>query len=198
MGRRATNSAPYPQSVASALPSLRSAQPAVPATSVTLFGRFGTTSGADNDSIVWAAPRLCWHSSRGLAAPVTLGGPSVSATHSASATARPSRHAVGQVPQAMAALPFPGLPFLGPTAVSASNITLFLGLDELSTGGVVASMGAGSIVPSITLTERPACASSDVSRYSIMAASCSSLRFLSGLLCSTLCSRGTNSARILR
>ena len=31
--------------------------------------------------------------------------------------------------------------------------------------------------------------------YSIMASSCSSVRSLSGLLCSTLCSRGTNSAK---
>ena len=50
---------------------------------------------------------------------------------------------------------------------------------------------AGSIVPSITLTKPPACASSEVLMYSIMASSCSSVRSLIGLLCSTLCSRGT-------
>ena len=34
--------------------------------------------------------------------------------------------------------------------------------------------------------------------YSIMASSCSSVRFLIGLLCSTLCSRGTSSAKNLQ
>src|SRR5262249_46895781 len=52
----------------------------------------------------------------------------------------------------------------------------------------------GSIVPSISLTERPACAASEVSMYSIMASSSSSVRSLSGLLCWTLCSRGISMA----
>jgi hypothetical protein len=59
-------------------------------------------------------------------------------------------------------------------------------------------VATGSIVPSITLTEWPACASSDVFRYSTIASSCSSVSYLSRLLCSALCSRGTSSARILR
>src|SRR5262249_30054177 len=85
-----------------------------------------------------------------------------------------------------------GMRSLGPTAVSASNISRFLGLRACAVAA------AGSIVPSITLTEPPACASSEVLMYSIMASSCSSVRSLIGLLCSTLCSRGTSSARILR
>src|SRR5262249_18755775 len=83
-----------------------------------------------------------------------------------------------------------GMRSLRPTAVSASSISRFLGL------GAVAA--AGSIVPSITLTEPLACASSDVSRYSTIASSCSSDSSLSRLRCSTLCSRGISSARILR
>ena len=80
----------------------------------------------------------------------------------------------------------------GPTAVSASSISRFLGL------GAGAVAAAGSIVPSITLIEPLACASSDVFRYSIMASSSSSDRLLITLLCSTLCSRGTSSARIFK
>jgi hypothetical protein len=41
-------------------------------------------------------------------------------------------------------------------------------------------------------------ASSGVLMYSIMASSCSSVRSLIGLLCWTLCSRGTSSARIFK
>jgi hypothetical protein len=85
-----------------------------------------------------------------------------------------------------------GIRCRGPTAVSASSISRFLGL------GAGAMAAAGSAVPSITLTEPRACASSDVVRYSIIASSCSSVRFLSALLCSTLCSRGTSSARIFK
>src|SRR5262249_20906172 len=77
-------------------------------------------------------------------------------------------------------------------AVSASSITLFLGL------GACAVAPAGSIVPSIALIEPPACASSDVFRYSIMASSSSSDRLLITLLCSTLCSRGHSSVRIFK
>src|SRR6516225_9807783 len=91
-----------------------------------------------------------------------------------------------------------GMRSLGPTAVSASSITLFLGLGESSSGPRCTSTDIGSIVPSIIFAGAPACASSDVFRYSIMASSCSSVSSLSRLLCSTLCSRGTNSARILR
>src|SRR5262249_41145372 len=54
------------------------------------------------------------------------------------------------------------------------------------------------LLPPISLTQPPPCASSDVCRYSIMASSSWSDRLLITLLCSTLCSRGTNSARILR
>src|SRR6516164_8273763 len=85
-----------------------------------------------------------------------------------------------------------GMCSLGPTAVSASSISRFLGL------GACAVVAAGSIVPSITLIEPLACASSDVFRYSIIASSSSSDRSLSELLCSTLCSRGTSRARTLR
>src|SRR5215471_2284090 len=85
-----------------------------------------------------------------------------------------------------------GMRSLGPTAVSASSISRFLGL------GACAVAAAGSIIPSITLTEPRACASSDVSRYSTIASSCSSDSSLIRLRCSTLCSRGTSSARILR
>src|SRR6516165_3220844 len=80
----------------------------------------------------------------------------------------------------------------GPTAVSASSISRFLGL------GACAVAASGSIVPSITLIEPPACASIDVFRYSIMASSSWSDRRLITLLCSTLCSRGHSSARIFK
>src|SRR5262249_61503010 len=89
--------------------------------------------------------------------------------------------------------PLPGGPFvvrsLEPTAVSASSISRFLGL------GACAVAAAGSIDPSITLTEPPACGSSNVCRYSTTASSPWSDRLLIPLLCSTLCSRGTGNAR---
>src|SRR5262249_13194753 len=83
-------------------------------------------------------------------------------------------------------------------AVSASSITLFLGLGESSRGPRRTSTDIGSIVPSITLTGSPACASSEVLMYSIMASSCSSVSSLSRLRCSTLCSRGHSSVRIFK
>src|SRR5262249_28084587 len=90
----------------------------------------------------------------------------------------------------------PGGPFvvrsLEPTAVSASSISRFLGL------GACAVAAAGSIDPSITLTEPPACGSSNVCRYSTIASSSWSDRLLITLLCSTLCSRGTSNARTFR
>src|SRR5262245_65258687 len=79
-----------------------------------------------------------------------------------------------------------GMRSLGPTAVSASSISRFLGL------GAYAVAAAGSILPSITLTEPPACGSSNVCRYSTIASS--SWSDLITLLCSTLCSRGISSA----
>src|SRR5262249_2861867 len=85
-----------------------------------------------------------------------------------------------------------GVRSLGPTAVSASSISRFLGL------GGCAVAGAGSIVPSVTLIEPLACSSSDVFRYSIMASSSSSDRLLITLLCSSLCSRGHSSVRIFK
>ena len=66
------------------------------------------------------------------------------------------------------------------------------------TGGVVASTAVASIVPSITLTGPPACAASEVSMYAIMASSCSSVRSLIGLLCSSLCSRWTQQSKDLQ
>ena len=88
---------------------------------------------------------------------------------------------------------------LGPTAVSASIISRFgLRLGGSSTGRAVAGTVVGSIIPSITLTGPPACASSEVLMYSIMASSSSSVRSLIRLRCSTLCSRGTNSAKIFK
>src|SRR5262249_6783600 len=77
-----------------------------------------------------------------------------------------------------------GLRSLGPIAVSTSIITLFLGLGGSSAGVAVASTAVGSIVPSISLTERPACAAREVSMYSIMASSCSSDSSLIRLRCS--------------
>jgi len=69
---------------------------------------------------------------------------------------------------------FLGLRSCGPIAVSTSIISRFgLRLGGSSAGGAVASAAVGSIVPSITLTEPRACASSDVSRYSTIASSCS-------------------------
>src|SRR5262249_30925739 len=91
-----------------------------------------------------------------------------------------------------------GMRSLEPTAVSASSITLFLDLGESSSGPRCTSTDIGSIVPSITLAGPPACAASEASKYSIMASSCSSVSSLSGLLCSTLCSRGTSRARIFK
>jgi hypothetical protein len=94
---------------------------------------------------------------------------------------------------------FLGLRSCGPIAVSTSIISRFgLRLGGSSTGRAVAGTVVGSIIPSITLTGPPACASSEVLRYSIMASSCSSVRSLSELVCWTLCSRGTSSARIFK
>jgi hypothetical protein len=79
---------------------------------------------------------------------------------------------------------FLGLRSCGPIAVSTSVISRFgLRLGGSSTGIALAGTVVGSIIPSISLTERPACAASEVSMYSIMASSCSSVRSLSGLLC---------------
>src|SRR6516165_8459943 len=62
--------------------------------------------------------------------------------------------------------------------------------------------GAGSAAASTSLPSTIlapcAWASNDALRCSIMASSSSSVSSLSGLLCSTLCSRGTSGARILR
>src|SRR5262249_18939836 len=88
-----------------------------------------------------------------------------------------------------------GMRSLGPTAVLASSITLFLGLGESSRGPRRASTDIGSIVPSIIFADAPACAASEVSMYSIMASSCSSDRFLITLLCSILCSRRISRVR---
>src|SRR6516164_6119476 len=55
--------------------------------------------------------------------------------------------------------------------------------------------GTTSAFPSITFA-LCALASNDALRSSTMASSSSSVRLLSGLLCSTLCSRGTSSAQI--
>ena len=55
-------------------------------------------------------------------------------------------------------------------------------------------LGTTSACPSITLA-LCAWASNDALRCSIMASSCSSVSSLIGLLCSTLCSRRTSSAR---
>src|SRR6516162_9437215 len=82
-----------------------------------------------------------------------------------------------------------GMRSLGPTVVSASNISRFLGLRACAVAA------AGSIVPSITLTDPPACASSEVLMYSIMASSSWSDRLLITSLCSTLCSRGISRVR---
>src|SRR5262245_4287084 len=60
-----------------------------------------------------------------------------------------------------------GMRSLGPTAESASSITLLLGLGESSSGACRTSIG--SIVPSIIFSGAPASAASEVSRYSIMA-----------------------------
>jgi hypothetical protein len=94
---------------------------------------------------------------------------------------------------------FLGLRSCGPIAVSTSIISRFgLRLGGSSTGRAVAGIVVGSIIPSITLIEPLACASSDVFRYSIMASSSWSDRLLITLLCSTLCSRGHSSARIFK
>ena len=87
-----------------------------------------------------------------------------------------------------------GVRSLGPTAVSASSITLFLGLGESSRGPRCTSTDIGSIVPSIIFAGAPACAASEALMYSIMSSSCSSVSSLIALLCSTLCSRGHNKA----
>src|SRR6516164_3692615 len=119
------------------------------------------------------------------------------------AASRPPRYATTRGPYCRGHSPaggriLRGMRSLGPTAVSASSITLFLGLGESSSGPRCTSTDIGSIVPSIIFAGAPACASSDVFRYSIMASSSSSDRLLITLLCSTLCSRGTSSARTLR
>src|SRR5215831_8377944 len=76
-----------------------------------------------------------------------------------------------------------GLRSRGPIAVSASIISRFgLRLGGSSTGRAVLGTVVGSIIPSITLTGPPACASSEVLMYSIMASSSSSVRSLIGLL----------------
>src|SRR5262249_48550818 len=67
-----------------------------------------------------------------------------------------------------------GVRSLGLTAASAASISRLFGLGGSSAGAAVASRAVGSIVPPISLTERPACAASEVSMYSIMASSCSS------------------------
>src|SRR5262249_8859988 len=103
------------------------------------------------------------------------------------AASRPPRYATTRGPYRRDHSPgggiLRGMRSLGPTAESASSITLFLGLGESSSGPCRTSIG--SIIPSITLTGPPACASSEVLMYSIMASSCSSVSSLSGLLCST-------------
>jgi hypothetical protein len=77
-----------------------------------------------------------------------------------------------------------GLRSLGPTGVSASIITRFgLRLGGSSTESAVTSTAVGSAVPSTTLIGPPACASIEILRCSIMASSCSSVRFLTALLC---------------
>src|SRR5262245_40939277 len=91
---------------------------------------------------------------------------------------------------------FLGLRSCGPIAVSTSIISRFgLRLGGSSTGRAVVGTVVGSFIPSITLTGPRACAASEVSMYSIMASSCSSVRSLSGLLCWTLCSRGISRVR---
>src|SRR6516164_4081689 len=91
---------------------------------------------------------------------------------------------------------FLGLRSCGPIAVSTSIISRFgLRLGGSSTGRAVAGTVVGSIIPSITLTGPPACASSEVLMYSIMASSSSSVSSLSRLLCWTLCSRGISRVR---
>jgi AraC-like DNA-binding protein len=86
----------------------------------------------------------------------------------------------------------------GPIAVSTSIISRFgLRLGGSSTTAVAGTV-VGSIIPSITLTGPPACAASEVSMYSIMASSCSSVSSLIKLRCSTLCSRGHSSVRIFK
>ena len=52
----------------------------------------------------------------------------------------------------------PDMRSLGRTAASAASISRLFGLGGSSAGGAVASRAVGSIVPSISLTERPTAA----------------------------------------
>src|SRR5262249_8351782 len=121
---------------------------------------------------------------QGLLEGLTMGGQDPSRLHGRSFRSR-RRRAISSDHEPGGGRTLRGMRSLGPTAVSALSISRFFDLGGSS---------AGSAVASIIFAGAPACVASEVSMYSIMTSSYSSVKSLSGLLCPNWCSPGTRSA----